>query len=140
MPAKLGDRIVVSFTGRLSTGTVFEKKDEDNPVTFVIGSGTFPSGFETAFIGMGPGECKSFVLSPENGYGVKSDKLIFEVDKSIFPESFILKSGYSNNLKLPDNKVIFVKIIEVKEKTVLVDTNHPLSGMTLTFEIKLLKN
>jgi FKBP-type peptidyl-prolyl cis-trans isomerase 2 len=30
-----------------------------------------------------------------------------------------------------------IKVVEVKEKTVMIDTNHPMAGKTLIFEITL---
>jgi peptidylprolyl isomerase len=37
-----------------------------------------------------------------------------------------------------DSPPIPVKVKEIKEKTIVLDANHPLAGMSLTFEIKVI--
>jgi FKBP-type peptidyl-prolyl cis-trans isomerase SlyD len=39
--------------------------------------------------------------------------------------------------KSPQGQPIAMRVHEVKEKTVVVDLNHPLAGKTLTFDVKV---
>jgi FKBP-type peptidyl-prolyl cis-trans isomerase 2 len=40
-------------------------------------------------------------------------------------------------LQASDNRL--VKVLEVNDKKVLIDLNHPLAGKTLTFDVNVLK-
>jgi len=39
--------------------------------------------------------------------------------------------------KAPDGRSVAIRVHEVKEKTVVVDLNHPLAGKTLNFDVKI---
>jgi FKBP-type peptidyl-prolyl cis-trans isomerase SlyD len=41
--------------------------------------------------------------------------------------------------KAPDGRAIPVRVHEVKDKTVVVDFNHPLAGKTLNFDVKVME-
>ena len=56
---KNGDTIRVHYTGRLGDGTVFDTSDNRAPLEFTVGGGQLIPGFESAVVGMTPGESKS---------------------------------------------------------------------------------
>jgi len=39
--------------------------------------------------------------------------------------------------KAPDGSALPIRVHEVKDKTVVVDLNHPLAGKTLNFDVKI---
>ena len=56
--------VTVDYRGTLQDGTVF---DEGTDVTFNLGE--VITGFKTGISGMHPGETKTLVVPPEDGYG-----------------------------------------------------------------------
>lgn len=56
--------VTVDYRGTLADGTVF---DEGSDVTFNLGE--VITGFKTGITGMRPGETKTLVVPPEDGYG-----------------------------------------------------------------------
>ena len=80
--AKKGDRVKVNYTGRSEDGTVFESSVGAVPLVFTIGSDEVVSGFEDAVVGMYPGEKKTVVVEPEEGFGAYDENLIFEIGQS----------------------------------------------------------
>jgi FKBP-type peptidyl-prolyl cis-trans isomerase SlyD len=48
------------------------------------------------------------------------------------------KVGAQLMLKGPQGQALPVRVKEIKEKTVLMDMNHPMAGKTLVFDIKIL--
>ena len=40
-------------------------------------------------------------------------------------------------MKTPQGQALLMHVKEIKEKTVVVDLNHPLAGKTLTFDVKI---
>jgi FKBP-type peptidyl-prolyl cis-trans isomerase SlyD len=47
------------------------------------------------------------------------------------------KAGAMLMSQSPDGRGIPIRVHEVKEKTIVVDFNHPLAGKTLNFDVKV---
>ena len=137
MKAKEGSKVKVEYVGFLSDGTVFDDSKNHGPLEFTIGSGEVIPGFEKEIIGMEEGEEKEFVLKPEEAYGKRDENLIKEFPKSQLPQGEI-KKGTVLMLHLPDGHQMPVEVVEVGEKEVKIDLNHPLAGKELHFKVKLL--
>ena len=96
-------------------------------------------GFETAVLGMEPGESKEVTLTPKQAYGPINPNAIIEVEKGRFPEDFqFVKDGYVRS-QHADGRPVFGRITEVKDETVILDVNHPMAGKELTFHIDLVE-
>jgi len=135
--AKSGDQVTVHYTGKLDDGTVFDSSQGREPLQFTIGSGQVIPGFETAVIGMAPGESKSERIAPEDAYGAYSEARTVEVDRDKFPSDFELKVGQQLRVKDPQDQVTQVVVTALSESSVTLDANHPLAGKALLFEIEL---
>jgi FKBP-type peptidyl-prolyl cis-trans isomerase SlyD len=48
-----------------------------------------------------------------------------------------LKVGIVLTAQGPQGQAVPVRVHEIKEKTVVMDFNHPLAGKTLSFDIKI---
>jgi FKBP-type peptidyl-prolyl cis-trans isomerase SlyD len=80
---------------------------------------------------------KRVKVKPEDAYGLVSPKAFQEVPKEQIPANG-LKVGATLAAKGPHGQEIPVRVHEIKEKTVVLDLNHPMAGKTLLFEIKIL--
>ncbi|HEX9143494.1 MAG TPA: FKBP-type peptidyl-prolyl cis-trans isomerase, partial [Candidatus Binatia bacterium] len=103
---------------------------------YVHGQGQIVPGLEKALTGMKMGEEKTVVVKPEEGYGPVNPQAFQEVPKENFPaEGF--KVGMTLMAQGKDGVPIRIRVREIKDKTVVVDLNHPLAGKTLTFNVKI---
>jgi FKBP-type peptidyl-prolyl cis-trans isomerase 2 len=59
--------------------------------------------------------------------------------KDKIPSEQELKPGMALMFATPDGQQMPALILEVKEKEVILDLNHPLAGKNLTFEIEVLE-
>lgn len=139
MAVKTGDRIAVHYTGWLENGEKFDSSAGQDTFKFEVGAGMVIRGFDEAVVGMEIGEKKKVTISPEEAYGPKSDKNIFDVDKNMFPEGAQIVKGAVFEMHSGHGEIIPVTIIDVREKEVILDANHPLAGQTLIFEIELIE-
>ena len=140
MSVKTGDKVAVHYTGWLENGEKFDSSvDSGETFKFQVGAGMVIKGFEDAVIGMEVGEKKKFDVSPEEGYGEKDEKQVFEVEKKMFPEGAEIQPGIMFEMHSNEGHAIPVVVLEVKEDAVVLDANHPLCGQTLTFEIELME-
>jgi peptidylprolyl isomerase len=137
--AKDGDTVKVHYTGKLEDGTVFDSSKEGEPLELTIGAGNVIEGFEKGVIGMERGSSKTVTIPPEEAYGSMNEGLIVKVKKENFPENITPVIGEQLQLKQQDGNIVNVAITEIREDTVTLDANHPLSGKTLIFDIELVE-
>lgn len=137
--AKIGDKVKVHYTGYLENGTVFESTVNDEPAVFIIGdeNNTVLPGIEKAVIGMQKGETKSVSVPPEDAYGPYNEKLLTTVERSKVAKEVNLEVGLKLNARTSLGILKEVYVRDISDRTVTVDTNHPLAGKVLDFEILL---
>lgn len=134
-----GDIVKVAYSVKLEDGTIFDSTSEQEPFQFTLGVGQAIPGFESVVIGMKQGESKIEKIAAQDGYGFHDEALVIEVNKDRFPSDFQFEAG--QHLLFPDNsgEKILVTILEVKDKSVVFDKNHPLAGKNLIIDIKLIE-
>jgi len=137
--AKKGDRVKVNYTGRSEDGTVFESSVGAVPLVFTIGSDEVVSGFEDAVVGMYPGEKKTVVVEPEEGFGAYDENLIFEIGKDELPNGVSPQVGMDFEMVDEQGQAVSATVIEVLPDSVVIDANAPLAGKTVIYEIELLE-
>ncbi|MFP4369617.1 MAG: FKBP-type peptidyl-prolyl cis-trans isomerase [Bacteroidota bacterium] len=133
-----GDTVRVAYTGRFRDGGTFEIIDEEHPLEFTIGKGEMIPGFEKALEGMQPGDEKTIIIIPDDAYGAYSDELVIEVDRSEFGDDIIPDIGEQINYTDGRGISIPATVKGQSDHGITLDTNHPLAGKELTYEIKLL--
>ena len=133
------DGAVVSLQYSLSEedGKLIESNKGKDPLKYTHGSKQIVPGLEKELTGMKVGGEKRVKVKPEDAYGVVNSKAFQEVPKEQIPANG-LKVGATLAAKGPHGQEIPVRIHEIKEKTVVLDLNHPMAGKTLLFDIKIL--
>ena len=135
--AKAGDTVQVEYKGTLADGTVFDPGAQ--PLTFTLGEGRVIAGFDDAVKGMIVGESKTVTIPAAEAYGPVRPELVEKINRSEIPSVRDPEVGQQLQGTSPDGRVITATIIEVTDKTVTLDQNHPLAGKDLTFYIKVLE-
>lgn len=110
---------------------------DGEPLEFIVGTGFLIPGLEDALQGKQAGDTFSVSVSPENGYGERHDDLMQAVPKSMF-EGMEIEVGMQFRATTDDGDQS-VMIIEIQDEDVIVDGNHPLSGITLNFDVEILE-
>ena len=127
-----GDLVTLHYRGTLDSGEVFDSSRGRRPRSFVIGRGQLVPGFEAALRRMSAGETATVRIEPHEAYGERREDRVHEVPIDEAPEG--LKPG--DEVQLAGGAPAIVA--EVTKRVVRLDANHPLAGLTLTFEIELL--
>jgi FKBP-type peptidyl-prolyl cis-trans isomerase SlyD len=133
------DGAVVSLEYTLSgeDGKAIETNKGKAPIKFTQGSHQIVPGLEKGLEGMKVGEEKRVKVTPEEGYGPVNPQGFQEFPKEKIPSEG-LKVGSVLMAKGPQGQQIPVRVHEIKEKTVVLDLNHPMAGKTLVFDVKVL--
>lgn len=136
---KEGDVVKVHYTGKLTNGEQFDSSVGKEPLEFTVGAGQMIKGFDAAMPGMNVGEKKTINISPEDGYGEKSEDAIIEFPKENVPADMVLEPGMPLTLSNQAGQPVPVIVIEVKDDIVILDANHFLAGQELVFDIELVE-
>lgn len=132
------DGMLVTFDYTLSgtDGKVIESSKGKEPLKYVHGQRAMIPGLEKELSGMKVGGEKHVTVKPEDAYGPVHKGAFQEVPKEKLPAN-ALKVGAVLAAKSPEGRVVPVRVHEIKEKTVVMDMNHPMAGKTLVFDVKI---
>jgi FKBP-type peptidyl-prolyl cis-trans isomerase SlyD len=129
--------VTLEYTLSDETGEILESSRGKDPLTYIHGSGGLIKGFETALEGKSPKDALKFSVSPKDGYGERREDLVFQAKREQFTDIPELTIGMPLRVQTPEGGMV-VRIVEVRDSTVLLDANHPLSGKSLTFDVEVL--
>ncbi|HNY19583.1 MAG TPA: peptidylprolyl isomerase [Flexilinea sp.] len=135
-----GNNKVVSLAYTLWVdGEPIDSADINNPLVYLHGHDNIIPGLENELNGLFPGEKKTVIVSPEDGYGELMPDSIVELDRSLFPEDYIPALGSVLHLQDESDQVYTAYIQDFNENSVIVDLNHPLAGKELKFDIEIVE-
>jgi len=75
-------------------------------------------------------------VKPEDGYGKVDPKAEIEVGRERVPPDVKVGSQLTGRSASGESRAVRVK--EIKDKSVVLDLNHPLAGKTLVFDVRIL--
>lgn len=78
-------------------------------------------------------------LDAHEAYGDYNDELVFTVDRNIENGAFDPKIGHKFTLEMNDGRNKIGKVIFKDDNHIYLDTNHPLAGAKLKFDIYVKK-
>jgi FKBP-type peptidyl-prolyl cis-trans isomerase SlyD len=132
-------RVVLEYTLRDEKGEVLDASDIEGgePIVYVHGYGMLVPGLEAALMGLAEGAHKEIVVGPAEGFGERDDELVLEIDRSDFPHPEKVSLGDEVVAESPDGDEVPMRVVEVRDDSVVVDANHPLAGMTLRYAVKV---
>jgi FKBP-type peptidyl-prolyl cis-trans isomerase SlyD len=130
-----GTVVSIDYKLHLGDGVVIDASEQGDPLQYLHGEGQIVPGLERALDGLVVGDARSVVVQPADGYGPRNPRGLQEVDRKAFPEDVQLKAGLELGAAGPDGEVFHFVVHEVKADTVVIDTNHPLAGKTLHFDV-----
>lgn len=132
-----GDKVKVHYTGKLDDGSVFDTSEGREPLEFTVGEGQVIPGMEQGVVGMEPGDAKTINVPSEEAYGPHHPEGIFEIDRTEIPPSIPLQEGLRLQATQQGGRTVELTVVEFDDSKVKLDSNHPLAGRDLTFDVQL---
>ncbi len=117
--------------------TLIESTEKTEPVLYLHGHNNMIAGFEHAITGHEAGSHVSIVLSPEQAYGMPRPDAQQRVPVKHLQGAKQWRAGMPAWLQT-EQGMRQVTVIKVGRFMADVDTNHPLAGKTLRFEVDIL--
>ena len=129
--------VQLEYTLSDDAGKVIDSNKGQPPLTYKQGNHQIMVALEKQLEGLRAGQEKKVVLKPDEAFGAVDPSAQTEVPKEVLPpESLVVGAQLMARTATGEERPVMVK--EIKDKTVVVDLNHPLAGKTLVFEIKVL--
>lgn len=118
-------------------GRVIDASVGGEPITFLEGAGQIVEGLEEALRGQAAGVKLRAEVPAAKAYGERDEAQVQRVLRALLPVEGELQPGDQFRTEPdPFSPVVTVRAVEGDE--VLLDANHPLAGLDLTFEVELL--
>lgn len=129
--------VTLHYTLRDDAGTVLDSSEGRSPLTYLHGEGNIVPGLEKALDGKQSGDEVKVTVPPEDGYGARSDDNVRNVPRRRLPEGKI-EPGMRMRMQTDAGQLVAL-VTAVRGDYVTLDTNHPLAGTTLHFEVKVVE-
>jgi FKBP-type peptidyl-prolyl cis-trans isomerase SlyD len=133
---KAGSRVGLEYTLTDEGGTVLDSNKGQEPFTYTHGERQIVPGLESALEGKRAGDVAKVTVKPEDGYGKVDPKAQLEVGRERVPPDIKVGSELTGRASNGETRAVRVK--EIKDKSVVLDLNHPLAGKTLVFDVRVL--
>jgi len=131
------DKVVsMHYTLTAPDGEVLDSSQGKDPLVYLHGHGNIIPGLETQLAGKSAGDKLVAEVPAAEGYGEHNPERIVEAARSQFPPDAELEAGMRFQANTPQGPQV-AQIIKVEDETVTVDTNHPLAGVDLKFDVEI---
>lgn len=135
-----GDRVQVHYVKRFQDGSVASSRDRgDAPLELTVG--TDPPrlrGLGSGLVGLAPGGRVTLTLAAEQTHGTFDPGRVRRLARSRFGEHQALPVGKWLRILDRRGRRRLVRIVEVGDRVVVVDTNHPRAGQPLELQVELI--
>ena len=119
-------------------GQLIDRSEEGGPLAYIHGNGQLIPGLETALEGRGKGDKIAVDVPPEQGYGERDEEGVQTVARDQFDDSVEIEVGMQFEAEDDDEGHQIVTVAAVDGENITLDTNHPLAGKNLRFEVEIL--
>ncbi|MEQ5836265.1 peptidylprolyl isomerase [Marinobacter sp. NFXS9] len=138
MPIEKNQVVLFHYSVSDEQGNVVETSRDGEPNAYLHGQGGIIKGLEEALEGRDAGETFSVTVPPEKGYGPRKPDAVQRVPIKHLRGARRWKPGMIAQVQTEQGPR-HVVIAKVGHKFADVDTNHPMAGRTLTFDIEVIE-
>lgn len=129
--------VTIHYKLSLEDGEVVDSSEADDPLEYLHGHGNIVPGLESQITGKKVGDQFNAKVAPEDAYGYHDPARIVQAPRGAFPTDVELEPGMQFQTEDEDGGPMLVMITAVGQEEVTIDTNHPLAGKALSFDIEV---
>ena len=127
---------IFHYTLRDETGKELETSRGDEPTAYLHGSNSIVAGLEEVMEGREAGDVFTTTVAPEHAYGEPDPERQQRVPIKHLIFKGKLKAGMVVQLNTSEGRVP-VTVVKAGRHSADIDTNHPLAGQSLSFDIEV---
>ncbi len=111
----------------------------DGPLVYLHGHGNIVPGLEKALAGKSTGEALKVVVAPADGYGERAGGKPIRISRKELPPGLEPEEGMGLGAQGADGKDVTLFVIKVTKDAVMLSLDHPLAGVELHFDVKIVE-
>lgn len=120
-----------------STRVLDDSNARDKPLEYLHGHDNILPGLEQALVGKDAGAELSVTLMPADAYGLRNEALLQTVSRASFGSAELAPGSRFQTEGEAGPQI--VTVLSIEGDKVNVDTNHPLAGHTLRYQVNILE-
>jgi FKBP-type peptidyl-prolyl cis-trans isomerase SlyD len=134
------NRRIVSFhyTLRNPEGLILDTSRGGDPIVFLERAGMIIDGLDEALQQLSAGTQSTIEVPAAKGYGAHDPSQVQPVPRDRIPVAGDLKIGDQFQTGA-DAGAPVVTVVGIEADNVILDANHPMAGLDLTFEVEVLQ-
>jgi FKBP-type peptidyl-prolyl cis-trans isomerase SlpA len=133
-----GARVTLHYRLTCRGEEIVDTFADDEPETFTLGGGEIDVRLEVLLLGLVPGDHRTWQLEAGEAFGLPDPALVHQLPRVDFPPETELRKGLQMAFDLPNGQSMNGILQTIGGETVTVDFNHPLAGLPVEFEVKIL--
>jgi FKBP-type peptidyl-prolyl cis-trans isomerase SlyD len=130
--------VIMHYAVSDSEGTLIDSSYDHKPMAIIQGTGYLIPGLEDALIDHQAGDTFEVAVECKEAYGERHDEYVQTVPKELLQGVEDLAVGTQLRASTDEGEQTVI-VIDVNDKEVTVDGNHPLSGLDLSFDVEILE-
>jgi FKBP-type peptidyl-prolyl cis-trans isomerase SlyD len=135
----ISKNLVVSFDYTLTDGNkeVLDSSSGSGPLSYLHGYENIIPGLEKELEGKSEGDAFTVTVPAAEAYGERDEHLVANIPLDQFEDSTVVEAGMQFQAETPDGDHQIVTVTKVANGMATIDANHPLAGIDLTFDVKI---
>lgn len=130
---------LIHYTLKDDNGSVLDSSEGKDPLAYIQGIGNLIPGLEEKLEGKVSGDRIETSISPEKGYGLRSEENVHVVSLASFQPDGEEQLQVGMQVRVETNQgVALADVAKIEGENVTLDLNHPLAGETLHFNVEVM--
>lgn len=131
--------VVIEYTLTDDNGNIIDSTKGQQPLSYVHGVGQLIPGLEKELNDKVAGDNIKVTVAPAEAYGERDENAIQEIPRAEFKGVDKIEPGMQFHSHGHNGQHQIVTVTKVADDTITVDTNHPLAGANLNFEVTIVE-
>jgi FKBP-type peptidyl-prolyl cis-trans isomerase SlyD len=131
--------LVVSFDYTLTDGNkeVLDSSSGSGPLSYLHGFENIIPGLEKELEGKAEGDTFIVTVPAAEAYGERDEHLVANIPLDQFEGAGEVEAGMQFQAETPEGEHQIITVTKVANGMATIDGNHPLAGIDLTFDVKI---
>jgi FKBP-type peptidyl-prolyl cis-trans isomerase SlyD len=126
----------IHYTLTDGEGKTIDTSEGQEPLAYLHGAGNIIPGLEKALLGKTVGDKFVVSIPAAEAYGVRDDSMVQELPSNMFSGIEKIEVGMEFHAET-EHGLQVVTVTKVEGENVVIDGNHPLAGVDLTFDVEV---